>query len=313
MRRPLPIPLLLLAIAGGAVAQTTHAVAAGIVVQAGTAAPVQVLSGTNVDPGVFRAVANTTGGASFGAVHATTTAAVELRWDLAVAAQHAGAVGAQGAIRYELSAPETVAGELVVEWTAASSGTGAASFAFDLFDDQIDVVTAPASYALQLGRAPLPFRAWAAATASAGTVSGPWGTQWSYRGTAAGTLVIRFVPRHCTVVVVAPGCASPQFDAVPNLLGGADLRGRCGQAGDLAVFVLGFDQQPMVLPLAPGCALATTPVATIWSVPDARGEASWSLAIPAAARPVACTAQLVGIDLLAALATTSRALRLSCR
>lgn len=294
-------------------AQGLSATSAGLVVQAGSAAPAVVPSGANLDLGGYLATGNQTGGASLRLEHRASTTSLALRWDLACNAAHAGTVMGQGAVRYELTAPEPVAGELRIVWTPANTGSGATQFTFDLFDDQLDLVGGSATFPVWLGPSPLPFRVLAAVSATAGTVSGPWGTSWSYQGAANGQLEVTFVPTHCSASVLGPGCGDPQLTAVGNLLGGADLCGAFGPASVFGVAVLGFDSQATALPVGPGCALATTPVVALWGLPDAQRQATWSIGLPASARPLAFTAQLVGFDPGAALATTSAPLRVGCQ
>jgi hypothetical protein len=294
-------------------AQGLTADSAGCIVQAGLGAPVTVPSGTNLDFGGHLTTGNQTGGASLRIEHRTTTTSLGLRWTLACNASHAGTVMGQGAVRYELTAPEPVAGELRVVWSHGGSGSGASQFMFDLFDDQLDLVAGSAVFPVWLGPSPLPFRVQAGVSASAGTVAGPWGTTWSYQGAANGVLEVTFVPTHCSSVGLGPGCGDPQLSIVGNLLGGADLCGAFGPASAIGVAVLGFDQQTTTLPMGPGCALATTPVVALWGLPDAQGLATWSIGLPASVRPLAFAAQLLGFDPVGAQATTSAPMRVVCQ
>ena len=285
----------------------------GVVVQVGTATPATAPVGQNLGPGIVRSVTTTNGSGLFRAEHLVSNTAIDLSWTLSAAAMWSTTAHSEGEVRYELSASEPVAGQLLVTWTPAASGTGTASFWLDLFDDAFDATTTSAVYDLWLGPSPLPFRVHAGVTASAATVNGPWGTHWSYSGAASGTLSMRFVPTHCTAVAFANGCADPELTVVGNLLGGADLRGTFNSGADLGVVVLGLDQHLTPLPLLPGCTLATTPLVALWQTLDPQQRMTRSIALPAAVRPASFAAQLLGFDFATSQATTSRAFWVTCQ
>lgn len=302
------------ALAAGLSAQgTIHAVSAGITVQAGLAAPATVAPGVNVTAGTLRSAANSTGSGLFRAEHTQSTTAIELAWTLAATAQNSGQVTSLGEIRYELSTPEQVEGDLTVTWVPTCTGSGTAAFSVDLFDDGLDLITTTTTFAVTLGPWPLPLRVRAQVGAAAGTIAGPWNTTWRYSGAANGALQIRFQPTHCTATALAAGCAEPQLQVLGNLRGGADLRGSFAPAIELGIVVLGLDQQAGMLPWAPGCPLVTTPVVTLWGLPDAQRAASWSIGLPASVRPAGFAAQLVGLDVDALAATTSAGFWVTCR
>lgn len=289
------------------------ATSAGVLVQVGASAPASVPLGLDLGPGLLRTVSTTNGSGLFRAEHLVSTTTIDLSWTLSAAAMWSTTAHSEGEVRYELSASEPVAGQLLVTWTPAASGTGTASFWLDLFDDAFDTTTTSAVFDVWLGPSPLPFRVHAGATASAATVNGPWGTHWNYSGAASGTLSMRFVPTHCTAVAFANGCADPELTVLGNLLGGADLRGTFNVAADLGIVVLGLDQQATSLPLLPGCALATTPLVALWRPLDAQRQMTCSIALPGAVRPAAFAGQLLGFDLQASAATTSRAFWITCQ
>lgn len=301
-------------LAAGLSAQgTIHAASAGITVQAGLAAPATVAPGVNVTAGTLRSAANSSGSGLFRAEHTQSTTAIELAWTLAATAQNSGQVTSLGEIRYELSAPELVEGDLTVTWAPTFAGTGTAAFSVDLFDDGLDPTTTTTTFALTLGPWPLPLRVRAQVGAAAGTIAGPWGTTWRYTGSANGTLQIRFQPTHCTTTALGAGCAEPQLHVIGNLRGGADLRGAFAPTTELGIAVLGLDQQAGMLPSAPGCPLVTTPLVALWGLPDAQRAANWSIGLPASVRPAGFAAQLVGLDVDAAAVTTSAGFWVTCR
>lgn len=302
------------ALAAGLSAQgTIHAVSAGITVQPGLAAPATVAAGVNVTAGTLRSAANSTGSGLFRAEHTQSSTAIDLAWTLAATAQNSGQVTSLGEIRYQLSAPEQVEGDLTVTWLPTVAGSGTAAFSIDLFDDGLDLVAATTSFAITLGPWPLPLRVRAQVGAAAGTIAGPWNTTWRYSGSANGTLQIRFQPTHCTTTALGPGCAEPQLQVLGNLRGGADLRGSFTPTVELGIAVLGLDQQAGMLPWAPGCPLVTTPLVTLWGLLDAQRAANWSIGLPASVRPVGFAAQLVGLDVDALAATTSAGFWVTCR
>lgn len=292
---------------------TIQAVSAGITVQSGLAAPATVASGVNVTAGTLRSVSNSTGSALFRAEHPPSSTAIELAWSLAATAQNSGQVMSLGEIRYELSTPELVEGDLTVTWVPTFTGTGTAAVSVDLFDDGLDLTTTTTTFAVTLGPWPLPLRVRAQVGATAGTISGPWNTNWRYTGAANGALQLRFQPTHCTTISLGAGCAAPQLQVFGNLRGGADLRGAFAPTTELGVAVLGLDQQAGMLPFAPGCPLVTTPLVTLWGLPDAQHAATWSIGLPANVRPAGFAAQLVGLDIDATVATTSPGYWVSCR
>ena len=313
--RPAALPsLLLLAAMPTLPAQGTPlATSAGILLQTGPLIAGSVAPGLDVTNGVSLGASGSFGAAQFQALTMTTSTAIDLDWNVSCSAFGSTTASSQGAIRYELAAAPQVTGQIVATWIPAQTGTGAASCSIDLLDDGIIDATGSVTWPLTFGSGVVPLRVRVATTAHAGVVYGPWGSQWTYQGTAYGTLHIRIEPTHCQSAVFGSGCADPQLTVLGNFAGGADLLGTFAPAADLGVAVLGFDQHATQLPLAPGCTLLTTPNVVLWSAISASHTAAWSLAVPAAARPLAFAAQLVGIDVDTVTATTSAGFWITCQ
>lgn len=265
------------------------AVSAGVQVQVGLVAPATVPPGLDVTNGFARSLDLGTGRGTVTASHLTGPAAVVIDWLVRADALSQNTANALGEVRYDLTLAEPVAGELVVEWTATTSGTGTTAFSVDLFDDQLDVATAPFRLPVTLGPWPCPFRVRAMAVASAGTVT-TWTTTWTYRGQAQGALQIRFEPTPPAVQAAGVGCGGPLLGTTGNVFGGAELRLTGAAPGELLAAVVGLDSTPGALPFG-GCPLWTTPLVGYWALPDPSGAAGWSLAVPASARPFAFVAQ----------------------
>jgi hypothetical protein len=87
--------------------------------------------------------------------------------------------------------------------------------------------------------------------------------------------------------------------------------GACAPNDDVAVLALGFAAAATPLGLPPGCGLGVQQAVTGWQLPDSQHTVVWSLAVPAAVRPLALHAQLLGVRLAPLAVTTSPALRLS--
>jgi len=272
-----------------------------------------VAPGIDVTNGVVLGTAGVFGAAQFQAHATATSTAVDLDWNVSCSAYGTTTAGSQGTIRYELYVAQAVTGQLVVTWVAAPTGTGASSCSIDLFDDGIVDATGSVTWPVSFGAGVVPLRVRVTTVAHAAVIHGPWGTGWSYQGTANGSLQIRLSPTHCQSAVFGQGCGDPQLTVLGNFTGGADLRGTFGPAADLGVAVFGFDQVATPLPLAPGCMLRTTPIVLLWHPIGPSQTTSWSLALPAAFRPVAFAAQLVGIDVDTFAATTSQGRWITCQ
>jgi len=281
----------------------------GIVVSSGTASQ-NSAPGADVSIGLQLAAAQGSGSASFTMAPQWNSAAIDLDWSIdCVALSYTQSVSS-GLTRHELFAARQVPGRFVITWTVTTTGTGAATLAFDLGDDGVVEATNSAVIAHTLPVGVTVFSVDLDGQAAAGVVSGPWGAQYPYHGTVSAQLTVRFEPTHCSSVPYGGACGVA-IDAVGNFSGGADLAAQVPLA-DLAIAVLGLDQVTTTLPLAPGCTLVTTPVGNLLQVPNG-GEAAWSIGLPPGIGPVVFSAQAVGFDVSMGRAEASHGLRITCQ
>ena len=223
------------AFCGAANAQAAPlAFSAGVAAQAG-AMHSGVLPGNDVTTGTSHLVGGAHGTALYEFSPSWNVAAIDLAWDLSSHAYTQTSTASGGATRHELWLSRPVDGRFVISWAALTTGTGAVSFGFDLFDDgAIDAVTA-AVLPVSLPAGLTAFRVHTSASANAGVVQGPWGIQIPYQGTAMGQLTIRFEPTHCSASAYAPSCGGLTAGVTGNFLGGATLTSQCASTDDLAI------------------------------------------------------------------------------
>jgi len=218
---------------------------------------------------------------------------------------------ARADVRYEFTSPITQFGMLSIEWAPQLQGTGVATLAVDVFEDGF--VDANGSYALPVAfnQTPLVVVVRAEVRADAGVVNGPWGTSWNWSGQASADLRVRFVPIHANATVAATStCANgPLLEARPDLHGGVRLDALAAPADELLVFALGFAPENLPLPWSNGCTLLVDPVATGSALLAGDPSASWSVAVPAAVRPVSFYAQVLAFDADAVAIRAGHALR----
>lgn len=316
MHRP-ETAFLSLAIAGAtaaaAVAQVVPlATATGCLAKVG--ATVQAIAGgTDVTAGTAVGVGTGSGNAALHFVPDQDTVAVLLGYDAASVAVATTTAQASAEIRHEVWSARPLVGRLVVTWSTTVSGTGSATFGIDVGDDGSVEATGAAVVPCALVAGMTPIRVRIATAANAGTVSGPWGTGFSYQGAASAHLTIRFEPMHCSATALGGGCPGTQLNAIGNLAGGVDLRASCGSGDDLAVLLLAFDPAMAVSTPFPACTLLAAPVATLWSVPDTTHAARWSFVWPTGVGPVAFAAQVIAIDASPFVASASGALAVACQ
>ncbi|MCA8948285.1 MAG: hypothetical protein KDE27_02210 [Planctomycetes bacterium] len=252
--------------------------------------------GADVSTGVRVALQTAIGDASYDFSPAWDATAVGLVFDVESRAFQATAAASGGETLHELWSARPIVGRFVIEWSVAVTGTGAASFAFDLGDDGVVDVTASGivNATLPAGRTPLRVRVDTAATAA--SVSGPWGTSITYQGTARAQLAIRFEPTHCAALPFAAACGGPTTTIAGNFTGGASVRAHCAPVDDLVIAVFGFGPQSIALPLSAGCRLRVDPVTSAWRVPGPTGDAEWPSSLPVGAPALTFATQVVGLD-----------------
>ena len=227
-----------------------------------------------------------------------TTAAIGQHFTFGCSATTQTQTAGAAATRHELYSARAITGRFVITWALATTGTGAALFAFDLGGDGTVEATAAAVVPANLAPGLNVFTIDLQCSSYAGVIQGPWGMQWPYAGTVSGALSIRFEATHAIATPFGAACGVGSWSVAANFLGGVDLASPLPPAVDLAIAALGFDQLavPPPLPLAPGCALLLTPQAVAWHVPT-NGVARWSIGLPVGIGPVAFAAQVVALDI----------------
>lgn len=285
---------------------------AGLVVQAGAQSSALV-PGADITAGAHLSAGGAIGAARFDFAPSWNVTALGFAFDLSSTAFAQTSSASGGSTRHELWLARPTVGRLVITWTAATTGNGAAAFALDLHDDGVIEATAAAVLPVTLPAGLTVLRVQTSASASAGIVQGPWGMQIPYQGTAQVTLMVRLEPTHCTMSTLASSCAGPVTSVRGNFLGGVTVSSLCAATDDIAIAVFGFDQLATGLPLPPGCSLATTPLASHWRSVGTTGAVDWSTALPQGFGPVQFATQVIGLDVDTWSAGTSQAFWVTCQ
>ncbi|MEO6593512.1 MAG: hypothetical protein ABIP94_02025 [Planctomycetota bacterium] len=288
------------------------ATAVAVTVRAGSVQAPFVVPGSDVWPGFYRGCSGTVGASSCTVTNQMPATSIDGSWVMGCSAHQPGSSTSDATVRYELWASTPVSGRIMVTWTPAVAGTGSAVLSFDLFDDGSVDATGSTSLPATIGPGGLPFRVRATCAATAGISQGPFGSSWSYWGTAQGTLSVHFLPTPCQTQNVGAPCGAPQLATLANLLPGVDLVGDFDAAVDIAVLVLGFAGAVIPSPLPPGCALLVAPVVTDWHLVSAQ-RAQWAMAVPQAVRPATFRAQMLGLDVATFSLATSQTLQIYCQ
>tara|TARA_R110002096_G_scaffold7246_1_gene31930 strand:- start:67 stop:1020 length:954 start_codon:yes stop_codon:yes gene_type:complete len=292
---------------------TTSAQLVGGQVLAGVSASAAIVPGTDAWSGLSRAANSGANASSLALAHQLGTVDIELQWQLSTQAITNGNSVSHAEVRYELVSPILQTGELLIDWQPASTGTGQATVAIDVYDDgYVDTQTSAAiPVVFGTGQYPLILRVTAEASAQAGSMQGPWGTSWSWNGTASGQLRIRFVPRHATATTLTPQtCAPvPALTSQPDLHEGVRLAGLCAPTDHFALFALGFQAADQPLPLSTNCRLLITPVVALVHALQPGTAIHQSIPVPPAARPVHFLAQLIALNATTMTLTASNLLQ----
>lgn len=303
----------LLSTAFAAAQVATSAQLVGGQVMAGVSIAAPMLPGSDVWPGLSRAANSGLNAASLTLAHDLDPVAIDMQWQLTSQALTNGISLSRGEVRYELLSPVLQTGDLIIEWVPSTTGTGQAIVAIDVYDDgYIDThgsATIPVTFGL--GQYPLTVRVTAEAHAQAGTTSGPWGSSWSWYGTASGQLRMRFVPTHATATTAAAQtCApAPALTSSPSLNEGIQLAGLCAPTDHLALFALGFQTIDVALPLSSNCRLLLTPVVALVHPLQPGTAIHQPVTVPTAVRPVHFLAQLVALNVTTMTLTASDLIR----
>ncbi|MFT7536518.1 MAG: hypothetical protein ACI85K_002472 [Hyphomicrobiaceae bacterium] len=284
--------------ASAQVAPSAQLVGGQVTALGGTAAP--LLSGTNVWPGLSRVAGGGLNSASMALANALDPTAIEFQWQVASQALTSGNSLSRGEVRYELVSPVRQAGDLIIEWLPATTGTGQVTLAIDVYDDGfIDAATSTTiPVVFGMVQYPLAIRVIAEANSQAGTMQGPWGSSWSWSGTSSGQLRIRFVPTHAAATTAAAQICSPApaLTSHPNLNNGVDLEGLCAPTDHFALFALGFQATDLPLPLSTNCRLLLTPIVTLLHPLQPSTAVRQPVTVPAPVRPVHFLAQLITLN-----------------
>ncbi|MCB9877796.1 MAG: hypothetical protein H6835_09365 [Planctomycetes bacterium] len=299
MGNPTPNPLAaLLALAAPAAAQIQpSATLVEARVRSGTVATTTPAAWIDVWSGLWRSVSGNSGSAALGIGNSFDAVEVGTQWQLSCAAFGSGLGEAFGDVNYLLDSPVLQQGAVVVEWATVTAGTGATTLAADVGGDGVVEANGAAVIPVTFGPGSLVVRVRAGVEAQAGTVNGPWGTSWSWNGSASAQLRVRFVATHATVTEVAAAtCApAPTMLARPDLWQGVTFDVAAPADAELALLVFGFDAASAPLPLSSGCTLAVAP-AVVAVAPLLVGAATFALAVPPALRPASLLAQPIAFD-----------------
>jgi len=268
-------------------------------VQSGASVAPSVAPGTNVWSGLSRSANSGVGSASVATLNKIHPGAADLRWQISGQAVNTGMSAAELDLRYELSSPLLQSGNLVIDWDPVIAGTGQASLAVDAFNDgYVDAYGSDTIPVVFQDPYPLYVRVTVRINANAGTIQGPFGSSWSWNGSAAAQLRIRFEPTHAhtTTHALQPCTPHPTLEVVPNLDRNVDLVGLAAPTDNLALFALGMQQTSVPLPLSANCLLLVNPVAVLGVTLQPSVPATLQMAIPQAARPATFFTQMITFD-----------------
>ncbi|MBL8754890.1 MAG: hypothetical protein JNK15_16415 [Planctomycetes bacterium] len=289
------------------------ATANAVTVRSGVVVAAPVAPGTDVWFGLARQATSGSGNAFANVGQVATSTAVAATWQLGCIATSAGSspAAASATVRYDFVAAHAFVGRLVVAWAPATSGTGSAALAVDVGDDGVVDAVGSATIQVAFGPGPLSVRVSGACTADAGSIQGPFGSSWSWAGSAHGNLTLRLEATHATTVQEGAACGNgaPALLVVPTLADGIEVRGDCPPGVDVAFLAIGFAPAAAVLPLPPACSLLVTPELIDAQWPDAQRRVVWSFAVPSAVRPLTLRTQLLGLDVAAFMLAASAAAR----
>lgn len=291
------------------VGTTAQLVGGAVLANASSAAP--IVPGSDVWPGLSRTAGGTPNGASLWLQHQQSDAEVVLQWQLESRAIVTGSSSSRAEVRYQLVSPQLQTGELVIEWLPSTIDTGQTSLSIDVYDDGYIDTVGNATIPVAFQQFPLTVRVVAEVSAQAGTLQGPWGSSWSWNGSAAAQLRIRFVPTQASVTTAVSQLCQP----APVLTGSSDLNqgvlftGQCAPADDFALFAFGFAPAQVPLPWSPACSLLVDPVLTLLHPVAAGQPCHQATVVPAAVRPAQFLTQLVALNTTTMTLTASDLLR----
>ncbi|MFK7739912.1 MAG: hypothetical protein AB8H80_06275 [Planctomycetota bacterium] len=258
-----------------------------------------VPAGQDAWPGLARAQSFAGASASSRLSHRADSAEVVADWLLDASSLTSGGASSVAEVRFDLlTTPQ--AGQLVVDWSGTTTGTGQVGLEIDIDDDGVLDATSSGALPIAFGTNFLAVRVRVVATAQAGQISGPFGVVWSFRGTAQAALRLRFVPDPVVPQVLAtqscPAGLGQPIVSRADFGGGVELAAACAPSTLIACFALGLQPANVPLPLAPGCRLLVAPIAVPSFVPGAGGLVAYRVPIAPALRPVAFLAQIVTLD-----------------
>lgn len=306
MRLAFPVALLSLLASATAQVNTAAQLVGGAVQSGANAAPMPV--GTNVWNGLSRSCTSSCGTSQIAAGHAGTLLGIDIVWVAGCQATMPGAVLSEATVRYDLSSPIPIPARIIVSWTPSSAGTGTSQLDIDLGADGIVDANGAAILPVSLGPVATSLQIHVACQATAGVLSGPFGSSFPYTGSAGGNLTVRLEPTHCLVQPVGPACGVSQFGAAGTFLRGCQITGNVPFGHELAVLVLGFAQTAATVPLPPNCMLHVDPAILVGQFTYGASNATWTMTLGPSLLPVTFRAQMFDLDLDGFLALGSQPL-----
>ena len=307
----LTLCVLMLATIGSAQVVATGPLVSSTVLAGSSSAPL-IAPGTNVWSGLVRSVTGAASNASLVMTHQIDPLQVDLQWQLSCQAVSNSLAATAAEVRFELAATVSQTGDLIIDWSPTVSGTGQAVCSIDIYDDGFVDAQASATVPVVFDpQSPLVLRVMVSTDAQAGTFQGPWGSSWSWSGSADAQLRIRFVPTHAqtTMVAAQPCSPAPGLLVRPDLSQGVDLQVPALPADQLALFVLGFQAATSPLPVSAACSLLVDPLVVLAQPVQAGGLAHQAISIPVAARPTSFLAQAVTFHPVSGVLTAGSLLR----
>lgn len=287
------------------------AVAGGMTVVAGAQFAPAPTPGSDVWPGFVRDASGAAASAHLGVGHEQGPGALTITWSLTAAkGGGSGSATSDGDVLYECWSSLPIVGTVTISWGALTNGIASAGCSIDLGADGVVDATGVAALPVALAPGePLRLRVRATATASAGTQHGPFGSSWTWSGSAQAGLQLRFEPPPANVTTLQPACGAAWLGAAANLLDGVDFTGSLAAANELAVLGLGLAALPAPAPLPwSSCSLAIDPVVLLVAPVVPGQNQCWSITVPRGLRPATVCGQLLGLDLDAPALTASAAL-----
>lgn len=267
----------------------------GSVLSGATAAPMPL--GANVWNGLSRSCTSSCGTSQLAAGHIGTLTGIDIVWVAGCQATMPGAVLSEATVRYDFSSPIPITARIVVAWTPTSAGTGSALLDVDLGADGLIEANGSAILPVSFGPGATSVQIHVACQATAGVLSGPFGSSFPYSGSAGGNLTVRIEPAHCQAQTIGSACGVSQFGAAGTFLRGCQLTASVPFGAELAVLVLGFLPTAATVPMPPACILHVDPAILVGQFTYGASNATWTITLGPSLLPVTFRAQVFDLDL----------------